>query len=137
MHIGNGSGGWITDIQPVSSTEYIALHNGYEDFFTSKVYLTRLRVSESGNSFEQSAIPVQIAQTARPSNLSSLWRGNSETWFTSWGLVLRGTDDGTHSVSTISRDGAPVDAPLHKIRGTSNQNLWAIGARHAYHKTNP
>jgi len=136
--IGNDFGGWITDIQPVSANEYVALHNGRADLFKQEVYLTRFRASDGGHSFEQSVVPVKLAASnGPPLVMSSLWRGAGETWFTSWGLVLRGTDDGTYSVSTLSRDGAPVRTQFHKIRGTSNQNLWAIGARHAYHKTTP
>ena len=138
LHIGNGFGGWITDIQPVSANEYVALHDEIEFGFLKQVELTRFRVSESGHSFEQSVVPVKLATSSGPPPImSSLWRGAGETWFTSWGLVLRGTDDGTYSVSTLSRDGAPVRTQFHKIRGTSNQDLWAIGARHAYHKTTP
>jgi hypothetical protein len=156
--IGNAFGGWITDIQPVSATEYLALHNGRTSSIAEVVNLTRVRVSlpsdgglpsddggipsDDGLSFEQSLLPVKLATSTAPPNgppkiMSSLWRGDGETWFTSWGLVARRTDDDTLSVSTLSRDGAPVRMPFHKIRGTSNQNLWAVGARHAYHKTTP
>ncbi len=137
LHVGGTSGGWITDIRPVSATEYVALHDEMEWGFFKQVNLTRIRVADGDHSFEQSTVPVKIAQAGPPATLSSLWRGNGETWFTSFGLVLRGTDDGTFAPSTLSRDGAPVGAPLYKIRGTSNQNLWAIGAHHAYHKTTP
>ena len=138
LRIGAGLGGWLTDIRPVSATEYVGLHHVFDMFEgTTKAYLTRIRASESESAVEQTLIPVQLAQSARRGILSSLWRGDGETWFTAWGLVLRGADGAPPFVSSISRDGAPVDAPLRKIRGTSNQNLWAIGARHAYHKTNP
>ena len=135
--IGGEGGGWLTDIVPVSATEYLALHDSFEWGSLDKVNLTRIRITDDGYSFEQSVVPVQIAHPSAPNAVTSLWRRGSETWLTSWGLVLRGTDDGTYTVSTISRDGAPVNAPLYKIRGTSTQNLWAIGARHAYHKTTP
>ncbi len=173
--IGNAFGGWITGIEPVSATEYLALHNGRTSNIAEVVNLTRIRVSDGGLppddgglppddgglpaddgglppddgglppdvvSFEQSLLPVKIAQSTAPPNgppriMTSLWRGDGETWFTAWGLVVRRADDDTYSVSTLSRDGAPVRVPFHKIRGTSNQNLWAVGARHAYHKTTP
>jgi hypothetical protein len=137
LHVGGGTGGWFTDIQPVSATEYVALHDQIENGFFKEVNLTRIRVSENGYSLEQSVVPVKLALPGPVPLMSSLWRGHNETWFTSFGLVVRGTDDGTYAVSTLSRDGAPVTAPLYKIRGTSNQNLWAIGAHHAYHKTTP
>jgi len=152
--IGNQFGGWITDIQPVSATEYLALHNGRTTTTAEVVNLTRIRVSpdsvpsddgglsSDGISFEQSVLPVKIANGNAPPNgppkiMTSLWRGDGETWFSAWGLVARRTDDDTLTVSTLSRDGAPVRVPFHKIRGTSNKNLWAVGARHAYHKTTP
>ena len=140
---GAGKSGWLVDVAPVSTTEYVALHNRVERLSFENVYATRIRVTDDGYSFEQSLVPVQVAPGsgsnagfgAAPS--TALWRGDGETWFTSWGLVLRGSDDGTFSVSTLSRSGGPVSAPFYRIRGTSNQNLWAIGARHAYHKTTP
>ena len=138
--IGNAFGGWITDIQPVSATEYLALHNGRFQGppVTDAVYLTRVRALDDDVSFEQSRVPVNLATSSgQPQILSSLWRGDGETWFSAWGLVVRRTDDDTYSVSSLSRDGAPVRAQFNKIRGTSNQNLWAVGARHAYHKTTP
>ena len=138
---GRGKSGWLVDIAPVSKTEYVALHNRVAGLTFEGVYATTIRVTDDGYSFEQSLVPMQVAPGSgsalgtAPS--TALWRGDGETWFTSWGLVLRGSDDGTFSVSTLSRSGGPVSAPFYRIRGTSNQNLWAIGARHAYHKTSP
>lgn len=161
--IGNAFGGWVTGIQPVSATDLLALHNGRTSVSAEVVNLTRVRVSDGGLSsddaglapdgglsFEQSVLPVKLAIGTAPPNgppkiMTSLWRGEGETWFTSWGLVARRPDDDTDddanddevSVSTLSRDGAPVRVQFFKIRGTSSQNLWAVGARHAYHKTTP
>ncbi len=165
LRLGNAVGGWLYDIQPVSATEYVALQNVRVSSIEHVVNLTRIRVSlppdggvpddgglsddgglvsdgglpsNAAFSFEQSVVPVKLAvNNGPPKIMNSLWRGDGETWFASWGLVVRRADDGTYSVSTLSRDGAPVRAQFHKIRGTSNQNLWAVGARHAYHKTTP
>ncbi len=138
---GPGRSGWLVDIAPVSATEYVALHNRFERFAFENVYATAIRVTDDGYSVEQSLVPVQVApgsgSTSSAVPVTALWRGDGETWFTAWGLVLRGSDDGTFSVSTLSRSGGPVIAPFYRIRGTSNQDLWAIGARHAYHKTTP
>ncbi|MBN9162184.1 MAG: hypothetical protein BGO98_11030 [Myxococcales bacterium 68-20] len=133
---GPGTSGWLLDIAPVSTTEYVALHNRIQIGLWEDVYATAIRITDGGYSFEQSLVPMKIG-TGNPGSATSLWRGDGETWFTSWGLVLRGSDDGTVSVSTLSRSGGAVVAPFYRIRGTSNQNLWAIGARHAYHKTTP
>ncbi|MBN9161558.1 MAG: hypothetical protein BGO98_28225 [Myxococcales bacterium 68-20] len=137
LFIGSGRGGWLVDIAPSSTTEYVAVHNRTNRGALEGVYLTTIRVTESGYSSEQSLLPLKSANSAAPKVATSLWRGNDETWFTAWGLVVRRSDDGTLAISTIARAGAPVNAPFYRIRGTSNQNLWAIGARHAYHKTTP
>jgi len=134
---GPDKSGWLVDIAPVSTSEYIALHNRVSGFNFEDVYTTTIRITDDGYSFEQSLVPVTVAPNAGSRTATALWRGDGETWITSWGLVLRGSDDGTFSVSTLSRSGGPVIAPFHRIRGTSNENLWAIGARHAYHKTTP
>jgi len=105
-------------------------------------------------------IPMGFSPLRRdaPSSLSSVWIHGTETWMSGWGAVLRtdtdvdhwstgwrivlptnATDarDGTFDVSTIALNGAPLDAPFHQVRGTSNTNLWAVGARYALHKTTP
>jgi len=43
----------------------------------------------------------------------------------------------SYDVSTLSISGAPLVGAMYQIRGTSNTNLWLVGARHAMHKTNP
>lgn len=138
LHIGGSGGGWLTAVEHVTATEYIALQDSMASGVLDRVNLTRLRTSDAGTTAEQSPVPFTLAKSSAHGDvLTAMWRGQSETWFTAWGLVLRGTDDGAYSASTISRDGAPVAAPLYRIRGTSNLNLWAVGARHAFHKTTP
>lgn len=80
--------------------------------------------------------------------LGSIW-GTSEDdlWMiassniSSGGFVVRGaniwSDAGTYSFSTLALNGAPNTKPLQKIRGTSNENLWAVGSERAYHKNTP
>lgn len=135
VRVGEGFGGWLTELQAISPTEYIGLQDAMGPWEVDHVSLTKVRVGDSVYSVEQSTVPVGNASSSSPQVISSLWRVNADNWFTSWGLVLRGTEDGAFAVSSISRDGAPVAAPLHRIRGTSNQNLWAIGVRNAFHKT--
>lgn len=138
LHIGGSGGGWLTAATTVSATEHLALQDSMASGAFDHVDLTRLRTSAAETTVEQSRVPFTVAKTSAFGDvLTAMWRGQSETWFTAWGLVLRGTDDGAYSASTISRDGAPVAAPLYRIRGTSNHNLWAVGARHAFHKTTP
>lgn len=55
--------------------------------------------------------------------------------------VVRGSDvwdaGGTYQYSTIALNGVPNPKALQRIRGTSNTNLWAVGANRAFHKTTP
>ena len=56
-----------------------------------------------------------------------------------WGLMVRGDDiwdAGTYKLSTLSLNG-PINRPMYRVRGTSNENLWAVGVRYALHKTTP
>ncbi len=136
---GSGKSGWLVDGASVSATEFVALHNRVRATSLEDVYAATIRVTDDGYSLTESLVPVTIADKGDTSRrtATSLWRGDGEMYFTSWGLVLRGSEDGTFSVSTLARSGAQVNAPFYRIRGTSNQNLWAIGARYAYHKTTP
>jgi hypothetical protein len=74
-----------------------------------------------------------------------------------WGLVMRTPNDpgvwskglglypdysdhhegASFSISTVDLGSGPLDLPLRQIRGSSNTNVWAIGPRHALHKTTP
>jgi hypothetical protein len=135
IRVGGELGGWFFEIQRSSANEYLLLHDESNLFGFNNTNLTKVRLTESGPSIELSPVPLKNAMGVARG--TSLWRSGGENWITSLGLVVRGTDDGVYTPSSISRDGAPVNAPLLKIRGTSNQNLWAIGARYAYHKTTP
>jgi hypothetical protein len=57
------------------------------------------------------------------------------------GGILRGlnlwNDGGAYQYSTLVLNGVPNTAWLTSIRGTSNDNLWAVGNGRAYHKTTP
>ncbi|AKU95639.1 hypothetical protein AKJ09_02303 [Labilithrix luteola] len=138
MLLGDTGGGWLTDIHRSSATEYLALHDAVQRGGFKNGELMRVHVEDAGYSFTSSVVPVRTAKALLAnSTIRSMWRWENENWFSSWGLVLRGTDDGDYEISSISRDGAPVDVSIVRIRGTSKQNIWAIGARHAYHKTTP
>jgi len=92
--------------------------------------------------------------------LNSIWIHESETWISGWGMVLNtdndpdrwssgtefastttaaelGRDAATYSYSTTVIHGLPILEPIYQVRGTSNTNLWAVGARYALHKTTP
>ena len=88
----------------------------------------------------------------------SVWINGDRAWFSGWGLVIdgenapdvwtqslglmtpdqiveNGVDGGaTFSISSTALNGAPLDRPLYQVRGSSNDNLWAVGPRYALHK---
>jgi hypothetical protein len=55
--------------------------------------------------------------------------------------IVRGTniwaDGGGFQFSTLALNGLPNPKALQRIRGTSNTNLWAVGANRALYKTTP
>ena len=75
----------------------------------------------------------------------SAWADSeSDAWFvgsTGKGIVFRGTnvwsDSGALEISTIAVNGAANQKSLSQVIGTSNKNLWVIGAERAFHKTTP
>jgi len=91
----------------------------------------------------------------------SVWINGDHAWFSGWGLVIdgenapdvwrqclglmtpdalveNGIDGGaTLSISSTALNGAPLDRPLYQVRGSSNDNLWAVGPRYALHKKTP
>lgn len=107
--------------------------------------------------------PVGVRSASMTFNplLSSIWLHGDTAWLSGWGLVLEaenkpdawaaglglrtsedlasaGVDGGAaYSISTTVLNGAPLDRPLHQVRGSSNTNLWAVGPRYALHKTTP
>lgn len=51
--------------------------------------------------------------------------------------ALWSSDAGTFDYSTLVINGAPNTEPLERLRGTSNENLWAVGRYRAYVKSSP
>lgn len=133
-----GSEAWLTDVQALGSDRLFAL-KGRD--------VVKLSPGKGGYAVAISTIPNSV--TIFKSGLSSLWATNDgtsdEVWLSGFGLVLRGQDpdiwgkdtSGAYKISTISLNGAPTRRPIHRIRGISPNDLWAVGARHAFHKTTP
>ena len=105
-------------------------------------------------------VAAQVPRDSPPTLVNAVWINGADTWISGWGLVLRAPTDPTrwssglglytqddakqllidaptYAFSPTSINGAPLDRPLHQVRGTSNENLWAIGLQHALHKTTP
>ena len=66
---------------------------------------------------------------------------NDDVWLGGPNIILRTgqdlADGGSYQVSTISLTGAWLETPIYQIRGSSNVDRWAVGARYALHKTTP
>ena len=100
---------------------------------------TVVRVAPSGGGYDYKATgPITRAGTQYEA--TSIWLQGSDTWFSASGLVRKGTVAGgvaEFDVSSIAMNGVPHTKPLYRIRGTGPSNLWAVGARYAFHKTMP
>lgn len=46
-------------------------------------------------------------------------------------------DNPSYGYSRLAINGTPNLRPLYRVRGTSNENLWAVGMYNAYHKSTP
>ncbi len=142
------NGGWLTNLESAGPDAVVGILGG-----DSLAYVS----SEDGGVARRNEVRVSVPRDSMPSLLSSVWMHGTDAWLSGWGIVLRTQNDpgkwslgfgltmpgentmdgGTFSVSTTVLDGAPLDAPLYRVRGTSNTNLWAVGARYALHKTTP
>jgi hypothetical protein len=127
-----GAHGWLTDIQATGPGAITGL-KGANDI---------VRLSAEAEALTAGVDPVPAFRGFKGglNPYRSLWRSPSGLWLSAWGLVLRGPesgDAGTYAISTISLNGGPVNTPLHRVRGTSDTNLWATGNGYAFHKTTP
>ena len=125
-----GSEGWLTDIQSTAPGEIVGLKAAKEI-----VQISADVVTVSGD-----PVPEFVVVNGPGDALRSYWRSPSHDWLTRWGIVIRGeetADGGSYAISSLVLDGKPVRAAMHRVRGTSDTNLWAIGDGYAFHKTTP
>lgn len=124
-------------------------------------------IADAGTARFNSVVGADPPVTGEKPNLQSVWLRGEHAWFSGWGLVLDGEyktsawlqsyglrtpaempnlvgidgqpiDGGaTLSISSTALNGTPLDAPLYQVRGTSNDNLWAVGSGYALHKKTP
>lgn len=89
---------------------------------------------------------VGSSYSSMPVTFTGVWGASEDDlWFLASrgqsGVVVRGAniwnDGGTFQYSTLVLNGAPNTQRLSTIRGTSNNNLWAVGVDRAFHKTSP
>jgi len=125
-----GARGWLTDVQPLGDGALVGLKGTFD--------VAHLAPDGDDYSASWSTVPHNVPSSAGSrSGYSSLFNSSGELWLTGWGLVVRSTAGGPYEVSTISLNGGPINSPFYRVRGTSKTNLWAIGARYAFHKTTP
>jgi hypothetical protein len=125
--------GAMTDVQPAGGARLVALR--YPDTVTRIV-----PDGDGGQVAASTTFPPHAAAGSGKAGFHSLWVNGDDAWLSGPGIILRGPfagDAGAYGVSTVALSGAPLDKPLYRVRGTDNDNLWAIGARYAFHKTTP
>lgn len=127
------TGGWLTGIQSIGSNRFVAVMGGHQP----------VRFSPSGDSYTVdvgSPLPTWAADFWGE-DLLSVFSIDDTLWLGGQGFMFRGGADawtgGAYSTSSVAIDGFPATSWFGRVRGTSNTNLWAIGAFHALHKTTP
>lgn len=148
-----GDAGWMRSLRHIAPNTVVAL-NGANNLvylqWDEEMPLARV------NGIEHAPSPIEDLSL----RYNALWTGEDGAWVagnglmlsfdyapTNWsrgvGILNSGTAGAnvmqatTFTLSSIARNGVPLGAPLHQVRGTSNSNLWAIGHRHAFHRTKP
>ena len=125
----SGYTSFFTDIAVESASSVVALNGHY----------ALARITVSGDDYAASALTIPPNVASRP--VVSLWTTPSEPlWLGGTNVVARGDDvwdGGAFAISTISLNGAWLDTAVHRIRGSSSSDRWAVGARYALHKTTP
>ncbi len=120
---------WLTDIAVESPSSVVALNGRY----------SLSRVTVNGDVYSASTLSIPPNVSGRP--VVSLWTTPTEPlWLGGTNVVAHGDgvwDGGAFTLSTISLNGAWLDMTVHRIRGSSNSDRWAVGARYALHKTTP
>ena len=125
--------GWITDLHPLGDDAIVAL-KGRE--------LVTLATSGSDYVVRSNAV-TPVAMSGKPQGFYSFWWTSNEVWLSGYSQLVRGdttdVDAGATGLatSTVSLTNIPLDVPLYRVRGTSETNLWAVGAGYALHKTTP
>lgn len=127
-----GNDGWIGSVQAPAPGVAVMLNSARS--------LVRLTKEDAAYTVASATVPLTMISNI--DRTLSLWAGSaSETWISGKGIVARvdnaWDDGGVYTISTLALSGAPVRSDLLRIRGTSNTNLWAIGAGYALHKTSP
>jgi len=129
----DGRKGAMTDVQTTSVGGVVALR--YPDTI-AHVALD----GDGGYTAAPTIFPSLQTVGATPTRFNALWIHGDDAWLCGKGLILHGPlagDAGAFGASTVALTGAPLGKELYRIRGANDNDLWAIGARYAFHKTTP
>jgi len=125
----DGAPGWLLGVISVAPGDVLVNRTGEA--------IVHIRKVAGDYTFTSTKPSYKTVAPEGQSFIRSVWHGDDETWFSSWGAVFRLRDDDEPEISRLSRDVSPVYSPIYRIRGTATTNLWAIGDQHALHKTTP
>ena len=129
--------GWLTDVQSVGPGSVVGLWD--------RMTLVQIEAGDGGYTADLTPLaPPSVPNRNADPRFNSLWFQQDEAWLSGWGFVVHGglgVPDGAEradfAISSVSLTGAPLDHPIYRVRGTSKDNIWAVGARYALHKTTP
>ena len=128
-HLLLGADAWLGDLHAVAPDGVLGLVGGRDV----------VRITRAGDTYEVKT--TSVSPDVAPDGVDSIWAPHDdEVWVTGSKLVLHGTnvwDGGAFAISSIALGSGPLGRAMYRVRGTSNTNLWAVGVRHALHKTNP
>ncbi|AKV00440.1 hypothetical protein AKJ09_07103 [Labilithrix luteola] len=145
------NGGYLTSIESAGPGAAVGIFHGKFFAYVSTNDPPTAAVNQ---------VVVNVPRAFVPGLVNSVWVNGADTWVSGWGLVMHvptdparwgfglgiltahdadqnEADASTYTVSTTAVEGAPLDRPFYRVRGTSNTNIWAIGPRYALHKTTP
>jgi len=127
-----GKDGWLTDLHVTSVDELRGLKGGRD----------AVKIVRDGESYSVSLAPIPESVNGDATyGLNSLSIVEGELWLGGEGVVIRGDDvwdGGAYAISPIAWSPTVTTVPMiYRVRGISTKNLWAMGYRHALHKTTP
>ncbi|AKV01340.1 hypothetical protein AKJ09_08003 [Labilithrix luteola] len=123
--------GWLTDVLATSGSTVVALNGGRNI----------ARISSNGGAYSVEASPIPRVRAWDESAYLSMWTAPGQPlWLGGLKLVVQNKDvwgAGEYEISSISLNGGWLNAAIYQIRGSSDLDLWAVGAGYALHKTTP
>jgi len=142
--------GWATAVAPVAPGAAVVISQSIRSWHYVDTESNVARI----NSVNGAAPPVSFVLHPE---LHSVVRVGDRLWFSGHGFVyateiepaawkdglgiatpqLATRDGGLIEMPSVAMKGRYLDEPLYQVRGTSANNLWAVGNRYALHKKTP